>query len=98
LAASDLGLYCGIVGWVALAVLCLFACLIARLFERRTGVRTRVQILAAASMVLVATGLVDCVGWRAEWTNITSAVLAASGVATAAAALRVYVLMVGDAR
>lgn len=98
MAAGHLTLLCSIVGWGALGVLCTFACLIASLFERRTGVETHAGVLAVSSAVLVATGVAESIGWQASFSNLTSVLLALSGVATVASVWRIYALMVGGVR
>ena len=92
---SELSRYVSLLGWGALGVLCAFLCLIARLFQRRTGLRTRPEALAVAGAVLVGTGVLETVAGDGSFSSVTSALLAFAGVVMVAAVLRVYGLMVG---
>jgi hypothetical protein len=82
-----------IAAWIALGLVCAFAFLIARLFQRRSRVRTRPGVFALAAGVLVGTGVVDSLACCAPFTNPTSWLLALAGVATVVAVVRIYGIM-----
>ncbi|MHB0876236.1 MAG: hypothetical protein ACYC5O_09350 [Anaerolineae bacterium] len=95
---ADLSRFLDLIGWGAFGVLCVFMCLIARLFQRRSGIHTRPAMLALASGALAGVGLLESLRRPGPFPNWTSSLMAVAGVALVVAVIHIYGLMSGGPR
>lgn len=95
---AELSRFLDLIAWGSLGVLCVFTYLIARLFQRRSGISTKPLLFGLAAAVLVGTGVAEAIRCCGPFPNTTSYLLAVFGLATVAAVFHVYALMTGAAR
>lgn len=92
---SGLSRYLDLIAWGSLGVLCAFMFLIARLFQKRSGLRTRPGLFALAASALVGTGVAEALHCCGLFPDITSSLLALAGLAAVVAVVRIHRLMTG---